>query len=282
MPDPATAEPLPPKKIPPLQGHRPAETLAWSETRLERIEAGKPVFAPWLPSGLTAAVGISQTPDRELYVDTLRQEGVTLLRRQSGGGAVLLHPGVLCWESMADIQDIERLGGKGADIRQSYAVLCQPVLTALRSLGVDAFQAGICDISVRVDAIDGDIRKVAGTAQLRRRSKVLVHGSLLVSPDLPLMERCLRFPSEQPDYRQGRSHSDFCLGIAQLIASTANREGEPPPLPHHIARLACQAALDAGWQTEQPAIPTGDEEFAAAKIKYNSPEWNWDKKRIQK
>ena len=257
-------------------GREPAEALAWSETRLERIEPDAPVIALWLPRGLTVAVGISQLPERETYVDALRRDAVTLMRRQSGGGAVLLHPGVLCWESLADIRDIERFGGKGSGIRESYAVLCRPVIDALRQIGVEAFQAGICDISVRLGDDSRDVRKLAGTAQLRRRDKVLVHGSLLVSPDMALLERYLRFPSEEPNYRRGRSHSEFCLGVDQ-----AANIADAGICMRLVVEALHRTAHAEGWRLETPAALAGDTTYAAAYAKYSSPQWNLEKKRMR-
>ncbi len=64
--------------------------------------------------------------------------------------------------------------------------------------------------------------------------------SLLVDLDLALLERYLRFPSRVPDYRQGRSHEQFC--------TTLRRAGCTASVPEVIARLneRVQAELPNG------------------------------------
>ncbi|MCC8116632.1 MAG: hypothetical protein LIP18_05695, partial [Planctomycetes bacterium] len=88
-----TAGPLP--ELPPLLP--PQTVLAWSEALLDETSPDRPILALWRPAGKNVAIGISQDPERELEVAALRRDGVGLVRRQSGGGAVLLFPGVLCW-----------------------------------------------------------------------------------------------------------------------------------------------------------------------------------------
>jgi lipoate-protein ligase A len=61
---------------------------------------------------------------------------------------------------------------------------------------------------------DGRPRKILG-ASLRQTSRMAVYlGVLLVDDAVPLMERLLRPPSRQPDYRQDRGHRAFCTHLA--------------------------------------------------------------------
>ncbi|MCD7897570.1 MAG: hypothetical protein LUG50_13000, partial [Planctomycetaceae bacterium] len=127
-----------------------------------------------------------------------------------------------CWEALARLDVIDGMGGSG--IRETYRVLCTPVVTALRSLGIDAFHAGVCDISC-TDGPDRLVYKLAGTAQLRRRTMALVHGSLLVTADVAELGRYLKQPSEEPDYRAGRGHDDFCRTVAEMIGAGTDKDG---------------------------------------------------------
>lgn len=251
-----------------LATRTPASVLAWSESRVDEA-AGTPGAAPsialWLPEGVTAAIGIGQTPEAELDVDAMRRDGAGLVRRQSGGGAVLLYPGVLCWEAWADTDAIAKItggtGGDGAGIRPSYAALSLPVIRALAGMGIAAFHAGICDISTQAPGWPRP-RKLAGTAQLRRKRNVLVHGSLLVNPDLAVLSRYLKFPSEQPDYREGRAHGDFCASVAELAACDTGS----------MAQAIVREAEIMGWRVMTP--PSG---FDGGK--YSRDAWNWNRIR---
>lgn len=250
---------------------KPARALAWSETILDSAgrDVESPALAIWLPSGVTTAIGLSQNPDAELDVDAMRRDGVGLVRRQSGGGAVLLYRGVVCWEAWATADFLREDGGDGG-IRDSYRALSRPVISALRGIGLDIFQAGICDLSTTV--ANGEVRKVAGTAQLRRKERVLVHGSLLAAPDLELLSRYLRFPTEQPEYRRGRSHRDFCVSVAEAAGKSP---ADPEALVVEVAGRIESAAAEAGWTVLTPPAELTETAASLLSRKYDNPDWNW-------
>ncbi|MCC8190891.1 MAG: lipoate--protein ligase family protein [Planctomycetes bacterium] len=246
----------------------PAAALAWSEARLEAHGGDVPVIALWRPAGVTVALGLAQRPDRECDVDALLRDGVGLVRRQSGGGAVLLYSGVLCWEAFAS-EDCLRAGGGDAGIRPAYRFLSQPVVAGLRALGIAVVSAGTCDLSVVGD--DRRLRKVAGTAQLRRRGSVLVHGSLLVDADLDRLARYLAFPSEQPEYRADRSHGEFCTTVAAA--------GGLPAAMAAVTAAIHTAAREMHWSVTAPsglALPEARRFFLE---KYAHRRWNWERDR---
>lgn len=247
----------------------PAAVLAWSETELDACRPGDaPRFALWRPMGLTAAIGLSQSPDAELDMDAMAQDGVELVRRQSGGGAVLLGPGVWCWEAWAPMEAAAKVMGTGG-IHACYAYFSEPVIEALRAAGAAARLAGVCDIAA-VDG-QGNLRKLAGMAQLRRRLGVLVHGCLLADADIGCLRRWLRTPACAPEYRAGRSHEDFCMSLAALTGQRDTGQA--------FAAQAGRAAQARGWQLVQPpAVLAG----AAARMlvcKYATIDWNLERKR---
>jgi lipoate-protein ligase A len=99
--------------------------------------------------------------------------------------------------------------------------------------------------------------KFCGNAQRRKKHFLLFHGSFLLHLDIDIVERALPMPSKQPDYRLGRSHSDFLLNLkvpASLVRDALrkswNATGLPSQIPdYQIRRLARE--------------------------KYNQPEWNF-------
>lgn len=52
-------------------------------------------------------------------------------------------------------------------------------------------------------------RKVSGNAQARRKQMVLHHGTLMTLPHVDAIERYLREPKVQPDYRDHKKHRQF-------------------------------------------------------------------------
>ncbi len=245
--------------------------LAWSEALLSEISPDRPVIALWRPAGKTVALGISQSAEQELDVAALRRDGVGLVRRQSGGGAVLLFEGVLCWEALARLDVLDRLGGSG--IRETYRALCLPVVNALRAMGIDAFHAGVCDISC-TSGPDQPVHKLAGTAQLRRRGMALVHGSLLVTADVSELGRYLRQPSEEPEYRAGRGHADFCRTVADRLGTGPDGD----VLPRVVAEIT-DAARAAGFDVTTPPSTLGPAATRLFEEKYRNDSWNWQRIR---
>jgi lipoate-protein ligase A len=70
-------------------------------------------------------------------------------------------------------------------------------------------QKGLSDISFRG-------RKIAGTSLFRSRNYLLYQASIVVEPNLSLINACLLHPSKEPDYRQGRSHSEFMTSLFDI------------------------------------------------------------------
>jgi lipoate-protein ligase A len=135
---------------------------------------------PWLSLGYAQRVG----PGR---LRACAQAGVGLVRRATGGGAVL-HGADLTYALAAPC---ERVPG---DLESSYGLLVEALLAALRGLGVPARRPGAREASpvgfdcfaapVRADLCAGG-RKLAGSAQRRVRGALLQHGSLRLGPDPP-------------------------------------------------------------------------------------------------
>jgi lipoate-protein ligase A len=68
-------------------------------------------------------------------------------------------------------------------------------------------QAGISDLA-------RDDRKVGGACIYRSRGLLYYSATVLVDPDITRITRYLAHPPREPDYRRGRAHADFVLGLA--------------------------------------------------------------------
>lgn len=240
----------------------PADILAWGEAAALAGVRGT-TFALWRPDRLSVALGLSQKPERELNVQAVLRDEVPVFRRQSGGGAVLLMPGVLCWEALAEVDACP--GG----IRAAYGLLSRPVLAALRDMGIHAASAGISDVAVDVGGV---VKKVAGTAQMRKKSAVLVHGSLLVDADIDLLPEYLAFPSSVPEYRAERRHEDFCTTVAAMAECPGSG------LMSYVAGRIAYHAGELGWKRGDVGLDEAGKTLASNK--YKNPDWNWLGKRL--
>lgn len=150
-----------------------------------------------LPVQLLAVVlPYSRQPQREVYLDRCVAEGVPVVRRPSGGGAVLLAPGVVTLSALAPLTG-------GRSVEKLFARFCFLLADGLAAGGVSGLtRRGVSDLCL------GD-RKVIGTALRLLQERVLFQASVLVDANLELIERYLPYPSRAPAYRGGRSHSQF-------------------------------------------------------------------------
>ena len=228
----------------------PEACLATEDTLLEAAETGgHDVLCFWESCRPFVVVGFGQTIEREVDVAACRAEGVPILRRQSGGGAVVQGPGCLNYALVLRIELTSELG----TIAGTNRWIMERHRTALTSLiGDRVVVRGHTDLAVRSE--DGVERKVSGNAQRRRRNALLFHGTLLHHPDTDRMSRLLRFPSLSPDYRHHRSHAEFVGEIpvsADALREAWTREWdaqapETSPDPSRVqASIEARYALDS-------------------------------------
>lgn len=184
----------------------------------------------WQPENHMVVLGRSNQPEREVYVDRCRDDQVPVLKRYGGGGTVLLHPGCLvisCGAWVSSPYDNDRY----------FRKLNQAVISTIqqRVSGLDLMQKGFSDIVV-------GSRKIAGTSLFRSRNYLLYQASLLLDAELELIERYLRHPSREPDYRASRRHRDFIAGLHSFLGDhslhdrTLWLEHFQAEVPNHIQR----------------------------------------------
>jgi lipoate-protein ligase A len=125
----------------------------------------------WEPSAVS--IGYFQSLEDEVNLEACKRLGVDVIRRISGGGAVFHdYNGEITYSLIAE--EGNRL--IPADISESYRVICDGIIEAMRLLGLESEFKPINDVIV-------GSRKISGNAQTRRYGSVLQHGTVLV--DLP-------------------------------------------------------------------------------------------------
>ncbi len=158
------------------------------------------MFRVWEPTQIDVVIGQSNKPEQEVHLDRVREDGVGLIKRRSGGGAVVLAPGMVV--SSVVINDIPL-----KHTQKAFNEVTHLFVEALTQIGVeDVSHRGRSDICI------GD-RKIMGASIYRNQSQLLYHNVMLVSADLSLIERYLKHPSREPDYRKSRSHLDFVTSL---------------------------------------------------------------------
>jgi len=180
----------------------PSENIKYDEELLifaERNDNGKAIRF-WESKSYFVSLGIITDRD-DVHEDVCAKDGVPVIKRNSGGGAVLLGPGCLNYSVVFS------LNKKLFDIRKSYNLILTEFCVALKALGYEAVEIkGTSDITL-------EDKKISGNAQIRRKKYLLHHGTLLYNFDLDLVSKYLKEPREQPKYRGLRKHKDFLRNI---------------------------------------------------------------------
>jgi lipoate---protein ligase len=180
-----------------------AENVALDEALLLAAEEGTggEVLRLWQQPVPAVVVGAGGSIEAEVDRAACDADGVAVVRRTSGGGAVLIGPGCLCVSVVLsmDRPGLDNLVGATAFVMGKLRDAVAPAVPGVAL-------AGSGDL-----AVNG--RKVSGSAQRRKRRYFLHHATLLSAFDAVRIARYLRPPPRQPDYRAGRDHTAFLTNV---------------------------------------------------------------------
>ena len=165
-----------------------AENMERDLALLERAIAGEgPFLRSYGWARPTLSLGYFQREEDVAEAGAAARLDVDVVRRFTGGGAILHHQELTFAVALPSSHPWARLG-----VNESYLEITRPLLTLLRSRGVDARFRGDVRPDVKAancfagsacpDLVLGG-RKLFGSAQRRREGAVLQHGSLLLDLD---------------------------------------------------------------------------------------------------
>jgi len=192
----------------------PAANLALDEALLLEAEeaGGSEVLRLWESHVPMVVLGAGGSVTIDVNRAACGADGVPILRRASGGGTVLLGPGCLAFTV---ILRMDREPGLRL-IQPATRYVMHRTLDAIRDLAPGAVVEGVSDL-----AVNG--RKFSGSAQQRKRSHFLHHGTLLCGFDLTSVSKYLNPPERQPEYRRDRGHGDFLMSLPAEVAELKSR-----------------------------------------------------------
>ena len=151
----------------------PYYNMAFDEYCLESLPIDEPVFFLW-QNRPAVIVGYNQEVNTEVNIDYLKEKGIDLVRRVTGGGAVY--------------HDLENLNytivGRSEDLERDYPEYAALMMKALQALGVPATLSGRNDILV-------DGKKVSGFAKRVCKNRLMVHGTLMYNVDVDVLTHVL-------------------------------------------------------------------------------------------
>ncbi|KJQ55943.1 putative lipoate-protein ligase A [Microbacterium sp. SA39] len=167
----------------------PQMNLALDEVLTSRVGEGRrrPTLRIWEWDGSAVVIGSFQSYRNEVDPEGAARHGFDVVRRISGGGAMLIPAGQIITYSLYVPASLVA----GMTFADSYAFLDDWVLQALRSVGIDAVYRPLNDIA-------SPSGKIGGAAQKRlANGGVLHHASLSYDLDGQVMTEVLRIGREK-------------------------------------------------------------------------------------
>ncbi len=168
-----------------------AENMARDEYILRRVSerGNEAILRLYYFEPSAVSVGYHQDPAEILDLEALKRDRVDLVRRITGGRA-LLHSEEFTY-CLAASADGNELGGS---VGKTFAAISRALVEALRRMGVNAGlssgarspgaggRSSPCLVSVSRYEITAGGKKIAGSAQRRSGGSFLQHGSILAGP----------------------------------------------------------------------------------------------------
>lgn len=209
-------------------------------------------------------------PGRGVWdLDALAARGIGVLRRPTGGRAVLHHREV----TYSVIMALPDRGG----LRGAYRLIAEALVHGIGALGVDVGVAAVtgpapgpergpCFRDPAADEVVAAGRKLVGSAQARIEGRLLQHGSVLLHDDQTTLAALRHCPADEQ--------------AASAPATLADLLGHPPdPAEVVIALLAGFSATLPGYWPEGAEEPTLTSETRRREQElrgqYGSDAWTW-------
>lgn len=203
-------------------------------------------------------LGKNQNAYAEIDLEYVRRHGLSVIRRITGGGTVFNDLGNMNFAYIVN----DDAGSKR--VFSSFEPFTQPIISALRFLGVNAELTGRNDITVSG-------KKISGNAQARTHHRILHHGTLLFSANMSDLSAALK---TRPEKFQGKAVKSVSGRVANICDFLAE------PMDIHSFRSYLIEYLMEHDSNSMPYVLTGHDEEQIGRLaqrKYATWEWNFGK-----
>lgn len=158
----------------------PYYNLAFEESMLTRLDSEQDVFMLWQNDN-AVVVGRYQNTAAEVNLPFAEAHGTRVVRRMSGGGAVYHDLGNLNFSFITDAERYEDF---------DFSFFVQPLIAALKRLGISAAFNGRNDVTIYG-------RKISGNSQYLSGGRLLHHGTIMLSSNLDFVQQVLTVSAEK-------------------------------------------------------------------------------------
>ncbi|WP_188456993.1 lipoate--protein ligase family protein [Virgibacillus oceani] len=258
--------------------HDAAVNMAMDESLLNWHSEGKipPILRFYQWSDPSLSVGYFQNAEKSIDFAAIDQYKVPLVRRLTGGSAVL-HDDELTYSIII----AENKPFIPASVREAYYILSKGIFEGYANLGVTVDYAEKIDTSKTRSAVCferpalyelmANGKKISGNAQTRKKGVLLQHGSIPRTIDGKMLFDLFRFPTEEIRTRKRKAFSAKATTISQETTK-------------QISIDTMKDAFKKGFQTGvnidlfpfELTNDQWDEVYQLANTKYRTNEWNFN------
>lgn len=231
----------------------PAMNLALEEYVLKHVQSDED-FLLFYINEPSIIIGKNQNTIEEINAEYVKEQGIHVVRRLSGGGAVYHDLGNL------NFSFITNDDGKSF---HNYRKFTQPVVEALHQLGVKAELTGRNDIQV------GE-RKISGNAQFVTKGRMFSHGTLMLNSEIENVVSALKVNAEKIQSKGVKSIRSRVANISEFLAE---------PLPMEEFKRKLLHSLFGSGHVPELTLTEADWEGVRrlAEERYRSWDWNYGK-----
>jgi len=239
--------------------HTAAENMAIDYAILKAHSEGLVLptirFYGWSPPAIS--IGYFQRLNEEIDMEACKREGVSYVRRITGGGAVF-HEDEVTYSCIVS----EKNPKISHQILESYDQICGAIIKGLEELDIHSSFAPINDI-----VVNG--KKISGNAQTRKMKTVLQHGTILLDVDVEKMFSILKVPNE-------KIKDKMISNVKERVTSLSHVLSEPPSFTEVIAALKTGFEGTFDIILEEGLLTSEEEEYSKIfeQKNFSNPTWN--------
>ncbi|WP_066068392.1 lipoate--protein ligase [Neobacillus soli] len=200
-------------------------------------------------------IGKNQNTIEEINTEYVENNGIHVVRRLSGGGAVYHDLGNL------NFSFITKDDGESF---HNFRKFTEPVVAALQKLGVNA------ELSGRNDLL-AEGRKISGNAQFSTRGRMFSHGTLLFDSEMDHVVSALKVKKDKIESKGIKSIRSRVANISEFLTEKINIE--------EFRSLILKYIFDGKEEISEYVLTEEDWEkiHQLSKERYQNWEWNYGK-----
>lgn len=217
----------------------------------EQMQADdNPILVITRPDSPYISIGMHQQLAGEIDQDFCQQNDIPVIRRQVGGGTVLLDANQLFFQFVFPKSKVPNQAAK------LYPFLLNPVLQTYHHFGIPAVLKSLNDIQVCG-------KKIGGTGAASINNATVLVGSFMYEFDYHLMSQCVKSASENFKFSLQNLLQENITGINSVLQKPPSMDDLTTVFLDKIAQLLpCEIKLDKLSLAEKKAIALAQQELS--------------------